>query len=594
MRVAFPMASNRILPAWLDKAIVAIVFVGLVLFGWSFARYGVVPSDEGMALAAMTQYALGDAPLRHDGQAVGKSQEILFWPILKAFPDLSLLSVRYIGQALHLAVLIVFFLVFRRFCPDSLAALAVATWAFMATGPYRTPLHDWCGVDLYLLGIALWLLASFRRSGAGAVALGLLSAVALVMGSIAYWTFPPSLIAIPVAVLLVGRLGGDSLAERCPHYRAAGWTAFLASCGALAAIGVFLLVSPWHDYIARAVHMVGQYEDYSESHRPLAFWRVRKYLYFLKVFAPQWFSFLAVGGLGFLAVRWLRRRPVFSVLAFGLAAFAMWALLDREFDFDMYGRVYLFNATLGFVGLTALVLVLRRLPNVRLLFVLAVTTVWCVGLSWIQVLISGGLVWQAGLAIGPVLSVCVVVLWSLLTEDDEAEESPRLFRIGAWAFLGVFCLALTVSNLYRVFHIQYREKPTEEMTAVFSIQPLRGIRSTPLTVQNMEGLADAVGVQAERGDFVLDYSGTPIVYFLTKTRPSLYLAWSMPQHGKTMAEAQMRRLDETGRTPVVCLMSTWQNQKFGEDAITRYIRANYELARRIGEFEVWVRPGQRL
>lgn len=139
----------------------------------------------------------------------------------------------------------------------------------------------------------------------------------------------------------------------------------------------------------------------------------------------------------------------------------------------------------------------------------------------------------------------------------------------------------------------YGDGPRQSLTATFTRPLLRGIHSTPTRVAAVEQLLEFFDGKVERGEYLLEYGGAPILYYLTRTRPAAAMVWISPRTPEPIREVLMRRLLRDGRIPRYSIRTTrektrrWRFSR--SDVVNAYIVENYSLVRTIHEFEIWER-----
>ncbi|HKY38350.1 MAG TPA: hypothetical protein VJN18_20545 [Polyangiaceae bacterium] len=73
----------------------------------------------------------------------------------------------------------------------------------------------------------------------------------------------------------------------------------------------------------------------------------------------------------------------------------------------------------------------------------------------------------------------------------------------------------------------YRDAPRARLVARVNHPQLRAQFTTPARAQVVQEVLDQLKKRVKRGDYLLAYEGTPLLYYLTKTRPYLNRPWPM-------------------------------------------------------------------
>ncbi|UCD16313.1 MAG: hypothetical protein JSV44_07540 [Candidatus Zixiibacteriota bacterium] len=100
--------------------------------------------------------------------------------------------------------------------------------------------------------------------------------------------------------------------------------------------------------------------------------------------------------------------------------------------------------------------------------------------------------------------------------------SPSPYRVQAAVLLFIAILAV---GSYQKFNYIYRDAGRPDLIAKFTSGKLRGIRSTPRNVGQIEGLIEATRANTDRGDFILVFPDFPVLYYLTERKNPTPVDW---------------------------------------------------------------------
>jgi len=110
--------------------------------------------------------------------------------------------------------------------------------------------------------------------------------------------------------------------------------------------------------------------------------------------------------------------------------------------------------------------------------------------------------------------------------------------------LAVILVFLVLGGYYKYRHV-YRDAPRSELTAEFQTPGLRGIKSTPRNVAQVDGLVTAAKIHSAPGDYILVYPDFPVLYYLADRNNPTPIEWFYWRgFNKEMLQAAMRALAE--------------------------------------------------
>lgn len=197
-----------------------------------------------------------------------------------------------------------------------------------------------------------------------------------------------------------------------------------------------------------------------------------------------------------------------------------------------------------------------------------------------------------------------LVLASLrdLGEDWLAGQGPKLALILA--------VVLGGEAVHRAATYTYRDGDRSALVAAVSHPQLRGQYTTPQRARVVSEVLSALEQRVAPGDYLLAYEGTPLLQYLTRTRPYLNRPWLMGwERGDVIQQLAAEAPGRTGCLPVavVTLKSTrgadWpqrarrleerQPQRGARKALKAFLRAHrYKRKWTNGFFEILEPPNE--
>lgn len=113
----------------------------------------------------------------------------------------------------------------------------------------------------------------------------------------------------------------------------------------------------------------------------------------------------------------------------------------------------------------------------------------------------------------------------------------------------VASLAIAGEGLARAARYTYRDSPRPRLFSPIGDPQLRAQFTTPARAQSVSEVLAALEARVSPGDYLLAYEGTPLLQYLTQTRPYLNRPWLMGwERGEVVA-----RLLEQARAHIPCL-----------------------------------------
>lgn len=121
-------------------------------------------------------------------------------------------------------------------------------------------------------------------------------------------------------------------------------------------------------------------------------------------------------------------------------------------------------------------------------------------------------------------------------------QGPKLAIIG--------CLVLGGEGLHRAATYTYRDAPRIKLVARVRNKQLRAQLTTPARAKVVTEVLQALRVRVAPGDYLLAYEGTPLLQYVTKTRPYLNRAWLM---GAAESATEIERIAAAAPARTGCL-----------------------------------------
>ena len=115
----------------------------------------------------------------------------------------------------------------------------------------------------------------------------------------------------------------------------------------------------------------------------------------------------------------------------------------------------------------------------------------------------------------------------------------------------VVCLAVAGEGLYQTTTYTYRDAARSRLRAPVAHAQLRWQYTTKERAKVVEEVLSALEQRVKPGDYLLAYEGTPLLQYLTRTRPYLNRPWLMgAENGAVVAELAAQAPQRTGCLPV--------------------------------------------
>jgi len=569
----------------------ALFFASLFLYGWWRATRGIDLTDEGMYLSTAMRYSLGDLPFRDEIMNLLRPFDILVSLVFRLNPHVTLLDMRLIGMALHLAVLLVFFvLLCRHFPPLPVSLLLGITFFLNNYFGIMSPSYNLLSNEFSLLAAALWL---FGARGGG-LRLFFASAAGL-CGALAVLSYLPLMApyAVVVAFMLLAAVKDRAL-------RPAALVCVSSFCAVLLVFLAWLLLSGLqadYHYWYRAV-----VETNLAYNRGIS----GKFMDLLREFrqtSARGLLTLSVLALGILCVPRQRRVLTVSVAAILLA---------------LQGALYYFIFLAGlqdtrFIPLNAVAFSIVLVSALLVLDLCCHPSVETAGFSWRRermTLFAWGLLPAVTYGISSnngvrnltrgltCLLVPSVLYLGQLLEGYTGGRGESPLRKQVWpAMMLLVVLFLLGESMVFNYRCVYRDLPLQVLDTPFAHPRLKGIYSTAAKVRATDGLLLYLEKRVPPGASLLAYNYIPMVYFLTGSRPLYPAAWARDDWPLPFREKLFQRMMEKEERAMYCVRMTaepeddWKRAMLYEpdSLLDRYVQREYSLEKVIYPFEIWRR-----
>ena len=138
-----------------------------------------------------------------------------------------------------------------------------------------------------------------------------------------------------------------------------------------------------------------------------------------------------------------------------------------------------------------------------------------------------------------------------------------------------------------------------KLTVPFTHKKLSGIFSSEERVKGLEELLKYTDQRIKKDDFLLTYTNSPLLYFLTDTRPAYNFTWTFGVYPFSQVGYYTDLMIKKNRIPTYCIIESveidypsWENSPkhiVPENPLTTYIQENYYPEKYIFPYEVWKR-----
>ncbi len=143
-----------------------------------------------------------------------------------------------------------------------------------------------------------------------------------------------------------------------------------------------------------------------------------------------------------------------------------------------------------------------------------------------------------------------------------------------------------------------RVEVQNQVLVPFESHKFKGIRSTIDKVEAADKLVDYLEGRVNKGEFLLAYNMTPMICFLTHTRPSYSTVYARDDWSLSFREANLKKMIDGGRVPeyAVRMLTTSSGVMWNDGAVLdekspldNFVRSNYYLEKMIFPFQIWKR-----
>jgi hypothetical protein len=570
-------------------------FLALAGFVAAYLGYGAVRcalgvdfTDEGAYVAWPLRALFGERIFTGDPLLLLRPLfPTLAW-LYRLWPEVSLLDLRLLGWAFHLAAFVTLANYLFRLSGAVLQSLLVASVPFFVCHSFglAPPSYNSLSSDFLLIALSLRGLSRATNEGRGSRALEVGAGLALFVATFAH----PGLGLVALA-LLVYEFWANDLGRN-----------LVTRNFSPSNLGVLVFVAGW---LALLLWFFGSGAFADWWHRlPLAQPRPRETLhdhpgqFFAVLFGyPFAFSRLALGFSALLvptaaaAVAFARTGKLeLAGRAAGALAVLLVASLIATFSYQpdflpsCLVRAALLVVAVGWLSPSAAAGRGEDNPRFLLLLSALAATIY----ATLTYYFSPQRSWVSG-TLGMPFAFAVGL--TLLLRATPA-------RLGAIRVLVPTALALLVGcAAFEHYRNLYRDAPPAELTATFQIPKFRGIHSTPERVAAVEALYAQLHPHLARGEPLLAFDDCPMLYFLFEARPAYGLTWAVryTQSSTTLAHLNRELISRplppfAIRTLVDLSHPVWATAprtNYENYPLNETVLARYTLARTIFPFEIW-------
>ncbi len=553
------------------------------------AQLGVEFADEGLYVSAPMRYAMGDVPLRDEVVNPHRMFDVLLVPIFKVFPDVTLIQMRFAGIWFQLLTAFVLFLALRGLAPDLPIAAACAATAFV---PHRilTPGYHAMGACFFVLAWALlWRSTSAARRGPGLV-FGVMAGIAAFLGAFSYLPFL-AVLAVPGVILLRGlvtRRGAPSTMRAT-----ASMLLTTGICIALTVAWIFaegLHTDWWYDH--RALSQTGIYASSVEEKFESSIVQLVPYALTVTVAT-------ALGCWGTMSAlrRWAPEKDwpmagiVMGLLGGGIFLLILYADSSSNSVVGNQPVVPRTRLTLMALGFHLALLFVQKPKTLteearKRRFAVRLFLSGSLVFAFLQALLSDH-AHKIAWAILPLFVSGIVALYGRITE---LEASVQVRRAAATC-LTLACI-LAGTGVYTANNrFVYQNVKPFMLTKDFTNPMLKGIRSSPTRVKGIEEVLEFLQAHTQPGDYLLAYDFLPLMYFLTRTRPSVNTVWLSQRSPVAVRKRSLEYMKEEGRIPNYCVRNRRKPNSADpkRDPVHAWVLQNFRNVLSVHGFEVYER-----
>lgn len=573
--------------------IVVSLIIPLCFAAWR-VRYGVDLTDEGFYVVPPLRYALGDLPYRDEWWTSLTGFDLLLWPVFEMWPNIPLYVLRLLGIGLFGAGMVPVVLWMGRKIGYASASIAAGLCIWAGASPLTLPTPSYNRIPEALLpaAMALALIGIGASTNRRKWIFGIVAGVLHGLSALAY---RPCLILLvfPGLVFVFGLFGRDD--RRQFWHVAVGW---LVGTGLVAcAFGGFLYTFGLMDDYLRALAFFNKVMPSFVETLPERWHRFYRDI-------PPALPFTVTFGIGFsvltILVTWMadqwqplggRLLTMQSAFFAAVVAVGIWLLVANWTPFNIRGVRFHYQSAIFWMGLGLFAAYMAcpvrtlgrwewpRWRETEVFFGFALA-----GAAEHGFFSGNGFVATKSFATPIMLSGVALWLYKGQKVKRLGGNNTGTITMGlAWAIAVVACAASWKQGYQNV----YRDAPLAELTAQAPFSALRSLRTTPMRASQWNALEDVLATRIIPGERLLTYGSSPMINYLTHSRPGLPYSWDYsdarpygaawlasrlekPRYAVTtmLYSATHGRLERPGRTLSFSYGA-------GGDALHSFVRATY-------------------
>ncbi|HBD95574.1 MAG: hypothetical protein A2015_03135 [Spirochaetes bacterium GWF1_31_7] len=565
-----------------------LLFLICLIYGIFKASKGIDFTDEGFYISSALRLIKGDLPIKDDSFSIVSMFAVFISMIFRVFPNISLYGFKIIGMTLQFSSLSVLFISFRK--KINIAQMIFLTLAMFLFNNYAgrlVPSYNLLSSNFIILSVAFWLIA---RSSLRLFSKTIFSIFGGIAFTIACYSYPTAGIFILTWLInsLLTLIFSKEKKNCIPDIILLTTFALFSLLGILLMYGYGLF-----DYFFEFLKL-------SRDHNSLASMGLGKLLSILIINFPQLseISFFTISVMIFLSLISLKNRKFTS-----LAVIVFFVLLSTNLVFfrgQNTNLLILFYTIIAavFILINSKELFKNYNSDLKILYSSIISgSILLIYLFSISThYFNYASSYTAGVQGIPVLFVLTMVI---LIQYLESEFRNSKYAFPSSAFISLTLFIVLISGYIYNYNTVYRDQPMNKLTVPFTHKKLSGIFSSEERVKGLEELLKYTDQRIKKDDFLLTYTNSPLLYFLTDTRPAYNFTWTFGVYPFSQVGYYTDLMIKKNRIPTYCIIESveidypsWENSPkhiVPENPLTTYIQENYYPEKYIFPYEVWKR-----
>lgn len=600
-----------------ERVFAALVVIAVACAGLWRVRYGISVTDEGMYLSAANRYLLGDLPFRDEIMNPIRSFDILLSLVMRAIPGGgSVLAMRYVGLAFHLACVGALVASMKKFLPVAARAAAFAMVAYVNVFSIWTPGYHMMEADFMCLCLALSMAGITADSAKKSAACGALAGAVHVGGAVCY--APLSALAVVPALYAFYEFARRRIKSEAFIFCAAYIATFAAGAAAIVAVD---MKSGAYENLSQAAAMFASVSAYSipaVKKAELFFSNMpTRMLFFHAIYLVLFINLAICAGY---EERW-KKALAYGALAVVLYRYA--SIPARVASLTEFVEPLFVLSSAAYLLATAGRRFRDENEKTALSFLFAFGVLWHCAVGIVSTTKYAG----ASYTTPSFLLLLAVVVYRELRRAYEIRGAVG-GETRAGLLTAALCAALAINIFAPSFVHTYLDDTMNNLNTPFTKGKLRGIYSTRQRVENIESLLNQLEPLVKRGDYLLAYDDLPLLYYLTDTRPAINTVWSTKKWPLEIREKSVEYMIANNRAPEYavrlkvnpCDIGVRMKEEPGaarnwwkrltkpkqiqrppekrpisyysdpaKDPVNYFIESKYALYDEVGDFEIWRR-----